>query len=133
MDPSQQPGLYPNATPTPYPYPPQVQGQPVYVQPTGPLAAPIGMSYNDQRMHAGMIRRVHNDHSIHMQCPNCGDEGHTKVHHYNGVGSWGLCLVLFGIGCTLCAPIPLCCEPCQDADHECHKCGKTIATKRVVC
>jgi hypothetical protein len=130
MDPTQQPY---QTTPGQV-YPPQVQGQPVYVQqPVGQLAAPIGMNYNDAGHQAGLIRRVHADHPIHMLCPNCSASEHTKVHHYNGVASWSLCITMALVGFGCCALIPLCCEPCQDADHECHKCGKVIATKRVAC
>eukprot|EP00347_Sterkiella_histriomuscorum_P015106 403358299 len=108
-----------------YPYHNQHYNNPYIVQ-----SSRASIESNENQQQNQFVKRVQADHSIHMKCAYCGQDGPTKVNTYNGAASWGSCVLLFCCGFYLCSCIPLCVPCCKDAEHRCGRCHKIIAAKR---
>ena len=64
---------------------------------------------------------------VKVVCQYCGHDTKTKVDENTGALAWILCLVLTLVGCILgCCLIPFCCKSCNDHEHKCSHCKKTL-------
>ncbi|CAD8121909.1 unnamed protein product [Paramecium sonneborni] len=84
-------------------------------QDTRPLLNQAGLLCNQSRM------------SIFITCPNCKQQGTTKVEYKSGSGTWCCCFILFIFIFLICW-IPFVNKKCQDANHSCLNCGVLLGS-----
>ncbi|KAG7505495.1 hypothetical protein JOB18_033102 [Solea senegalensis] len=142
-------GYPPNESAPPYPGPPMNYGAP-YPPQGYPSAPPAGYSpvppppgYSHAPPPAGyspaapppgsyqgvthvIMRPALHDIPGQTLCPHCSQTVVTRTEHTPGLLTWAICGGLALFGCFICCCIPFCIDSCQDVEHRCPSCNKTV-------
>ena len=71
------------------------------------------------------------DHPVTITCQYCNHTAMTHVDEDKGTLAWILCIILCLVGCWLgCCCIPFCISSCNDQEHKCQHCKKTVGYRK---